>query len=106
MCATAHELNANILFELSDLPTEGWLRSVELLLGGDGQTARVGHGDEVAWMPELHHRIPYLISMGPAYKVFSNPTGGVLRASSRRSGAVLTIRLAMPVAVDALDTAA
>jgi hypothetical protein len=48
LCATVHQLNANLLFELSDLPTEGWLRSVELLLRGDGQTARVGHGDQVA----------------------------------------------------------
>jgi hypothetical protein len=48
VCATVHQLNANLLFEISDLPTEGWLRSVELLLSGDGQTARVGHGDEVA----------------------------------------------------------
>jgi hypothetical protein len=67
-------LNANLLFEISDLPTEGWLRSVELLLSGDGQTARVGHGDEVAQMPELHHCLPYLVSMGPAYKVFFEPT--------------------------------
>ena len=48
VCATVHQLNANLLFEISDLPTEGWLRSVELLLSGDGQTARVGHGDELA----------------------------------------------------------
>jgi hypothetical protein len=47
-CATIPQLNANLLFEISDLPTEGWLRSVELLLCGDGETARVGHGDEVA----------------------------------------------------------
>jgi hypothetical protein len=47
-CATVHQLNANLLFEISDLPTEGWPKSVGLLLGGDGQTVRVGHGDEVA----------------------------------------------------------
>src|SRR5258708_39741137 len=27
-------------------------------------------------MAELHHRIPYLIGMGPAYKVFFKPTRG------------------------------
>jgi hypothetical protein len=32
VCATVHQLNANLLFEISDLPTDGWLRSVELLL--------------------------------------------------------------------------
>jgi hypothetical protein len=44
--------------------------SVELLIGGDGQTARVGHGDEVidAGTPS------YLASMDPAYKVFFEPT--------------------------------
>jgi len=26
----------------------GWLRSVEVLMSSDGQTARVGHGDEGA----------------------------------------------------------
>jgi hypothetical protein len=46
--ATVYQLNADFLFEISDLPTERWLGSVELLLGGNGQTACIGHGDEVA----------------------------------------------------------
>jgi hypothetical protein len=40
------------------------------LLGGNGQTAGVGHGDEVAEVPELHSNLPYPTGMGPAYKVF------------------------------------
>jgi len=71
--AAVHQLNANFLFEIPDLPAERWLRSVQLLLGGNGQTAGVGHGDEVAEMPELHPNLPYLASMGPAYKVFFRP---------------------------------
>jgi hypothetical protein len=62
--ATVHQLNADFLFEIPDLPTERWLRSVELLLGGNSQTACVGDGDEVAEMPKLHHSLPYLVGMG------------------------------------------
>jgi hypothetical protein len=66
MSAAAYQLNANFLFEVSDLPAERWLRSVELLLGGDGQTACIGHRDEVAKMTQFHRRLPYLASMGPS----------------------------------------
>ena len=69
-----HQLNADFLFEIADLPAERWLGSVQLLLGGNGQTAGIGHGDEVAEMPELHSNLPYLASMGPAYKVFFRPS--------------------------------
>jgi hypothetical protein len=43
---------------------------VQLLLGRNSQTACIGDGDEVAEMPKLHHDLPYLAGMGPAYKVF------------------------------------
>src|SRR6266700_4402669 len=46
----------------------------ELLLGGNGQTARISNRDEVAEMPKLHHNLPCLAGMGPAYKVFFRPT--------------------------------
>jgi hypothetical protein len=71
--ATMHQLNADFLFEIPDLPTERWLGSVQFLFGGNGQTAGIGHGDEVAEMPELHTHLPCLASMGPAYKVFFRP---------------------------------
>src|SRR5712671_7929214 len=74
--AASHQLNADFLFEIPDLPAERWLGSVELLLGGNGQAACISHGDEVAEMPELHHNLPCLVSMGPAYKVFFRPTSG------------------------------
>src|SRR3954449_11358562 len=53
------------------------LGGVELLLGGNGQAASVGHGDEVAEMPELHSHLPCLASMGPAYKVFFRRASGL-----------------------------
>src|SRR5258708_31544821 len=43
---------SHFLFEIPDLPAERWLGGVELLLGGDGQTACISHGDEVAQMPD------------------------------------------------------
>jgi hypothetical protein len=71
------QLNADFLFEITDLPAERWLGSVQLLLGGNGQTAGIGHGDEVAEMPQLHCNLPYLTSMGPAYKVFFRPASAL-----------------------------
>jgi hypothetical protein len=76
MSAAMHQLNADFLLELADLPAERWLGGVELLLGGDRQTAGISHGDEVAEMPELHDNLPCFVSMGPAYKVFFKPTSG------------------------------
>src|SRR6266481_3194690 len=73
MSAAMDQRNADFLFEIPNLPAERWLGSVQFLLGGNGQTAGIGHGDEVAEMPELHTNLPYLASMGPAYKVFFRP---------------------------------
>jgi len=76
--AADHQRNADFLFEIADLPAERGLRRVELLFGGNRQTAGIGHRNEVAQMPELHHDLPilvrpYLAGMGPAYKVFFKP---------------------------------
>src|SRR5690349_19640597 len=87
--ATEDQLNADLLFEVPDLPAERWLGSVQLLFGGDGQTAGIGHGDEVAEMPKLHPNLPCLVSMGPAYKVFSRQTSALY---SNCRGACLTGR--------------
>jgi hypothetical protein len=59
---------------------------MELLLGGNGQTACISHRDEVAEMPELHHNPPYLVSMGPAYKVFFRPATGLYSTKAFRTG--------------------
>ena len=74
---TMHQLNADFLFEIADLPAERWLGSVQFLLGGNGQTAGISHSDEVAEMPEFHSNHPCLVSMGPAYKVFFRPASGL-----------------------------
>jgi hypothetical protein len=65
---------------------------VELLLGGNRQTACISHGDEVAEMPELHHNLPCLAGMGPAYKVFFKPTSGLYKQKAMYAGVCLAGR--------------
>ena len=84
-----YQLNADLLFEIPDLPAERRLGSVELLLGCDGQTAGISHGNEVAEMPEFHSNVPCLESMGAAYKVFFRPASYFY---SNASGACLAGR--------------
>jgi len=100
---TVHQLNADFLFEISDLPTERRLGSVQFLFSGNGQTAGISHGDEVAEMPEFHSNHPCLVSMGPAYKVFFRPARGLysktrfMRGLPGRQGAIAAlIRPARP----------
>jgi len=76
--ATNHQLNADFPFEISDLPAERWLGRVELLLGGNSQTSCIGHGGEVAKMPELHPGLPYLAGMGPSRQSLFRPAQNVL----------------------------
>jgi hypothetical protein len=79
---------------------------MELLLGGNGQTACISHRDEVAEMPELHHSLPNLVgpslaspslanpslaspclvSMGPAYKVFFKPASRLYSRKALHTG--------------------
>ena len=68
--AAFDQLNADLFFEIADLPAKRGRGRIQLLLGRNRQTARVSCGDEIAKMPELHHTLPCLRSMGPAYKVF------------------------------------
>jgi hypothetical protein len=45
--ATAHELNADLIFEIADLSAQRRLRRVQLFLGRDCQAARLRDRDEV-----------------------------------------------------------
>jgi hypothetical protein len=49
--AAAHQLNTDLIFEISDLTTEGRLRRVQLFLGRDRQASGLGNRDEVAKVP-------------------------------------------------------
>jgi hypothetical protein len=62
--ATVHQLDPDFLLEIPDLPTRRWLKSVELLVGGNGQTACIVASDiGQAW--------------APACKVYFDPTSGI-----------------------------
>ena len=49
--AAAHELNADLIFEIADLATEGRLRRVEPFLRRQRQAALLGDRDEIAKVP-------------------------------------------------------
>jgi len=49
--AAAHQLNANLVFEISDLATEGRLRRVQPFLSRDRQAAFLGDRYEIAKVP-------------------------------------------------------
>ena len=61
--AADHQLNANLIFEIADLTTEGRLRRVQLFLSRDRQAPGLGNRDEVAKVPQLHGSFPYLQGM-------------------------------------------
>ena len=52
--ATIQELNADLVFEISDLATEGRLGGVKHLLGGERQASGLGNRNEIAKVAELH----------------------------------------------------
>jgi hypothetical protein len=72
-----HQLNADFPLEIADLPAERRLGGIQLALGGNGQAAGIGNGDEVMEMPKLHRNLPCLAGMGPAYKVFFTPASAL-----------------------------
>ena len=49
--AAAHQLNADLVFEIADLATEGRLRRVQPFLGRERQAALLGDRDEIAKVP-------------------------------------------------------
>src|SRR3954454_19707805 len=51
--ASAHQLDANLVFEIADLAAEGRLRRVQPFLSRERQAALLGDRDEIAKVPEL-----------------------------------------------------
>jgi hypothetical protein len=49
--AAAHQLNADLAFEISDLATEGRLRRVQPFLGCERQASLLGDRNEIAKVP-------------------------------------------------------
>src|ERR1700692_982448 len=54
--AAAHQLDANLVFEIADLAAEGRLRRVQPFLSRERQAALLGDGDEITKMSQLHER--------------------------------------------------
>ena len=49
--AAAHQRDADLIFEIADLPTEGRLGRMQPFLRREGQAALLGDRDEIAKMP-------------------------------------------------------
>jgi hypothetical protein len=49
--AAAHKLNADLVFEIADLPVERRLRGVKPFLGRERKAALLGDRDEIAKVP-------------------------------------------------------
>jgi hypothetical protein len=64
--AASHQLDTDLIFEISDLTTEGRLRRVQLFRSRDRQASGLGNRDEVAKVPQLHRSLPYLQGMVPS----------------------------------------
>jgi len=68
--AAAHQLDANLIFEIADLAAEGRLRRVQPFLSRDRQAAFLGDRYEIAKVPKLHSA-PHISQVcRQAYKVF------------------------------------
>ena len=68
--AAAQQLDADLVFEIADLPAERRLRRVQPFLGRERQAAFLGDGDEIAKVPQLHSAFHACEACRPAYKVF------------------------------------
>src|SRR4029077_3198677 len=68
--AAAHQLNADLIFEISDLATRGRLRRRQPLLGGERQASLLCDRDEIAKVPLLHSSFHISKAFPSAYKVF------------------------------------
>src|ERR1700738_4291114 len=68
--AAAHQLDANLVFEIADLAAEGRLRRVQPFLGRKRYAALFGDRDEIAEVPWHHSALHIAKACLPAYKVF------------------------------------
>jgi hypothetical protein len=63
-------LDADLIFEIPDLATEGRLRRVQAFLGRERQAALLGDRDEIAKVPQLHSAFHICKACTSTYKVF------------------------------------
>jgi hypothetical protein len=48
------QLQANLVFQIANLPAKRWLRRVQALLGRDREAARLRDGNEIPQMSKFH----------------------------------------------------
>src|SRR3954467_6590276 len=68
--AAVQELNADLIFEITDLATERRLRRGQPFLRRERQAALLGDRDKIAKVPELHGDLHISKAWRSAYKVF------------------------------------
>src|ERR1700741_4010586 len=83
--AAVQELNADLIFEIADLATEGRLRRVEPFLRRQRQAALLGDRDEIANVPYLHSRFHTFKAYPSTYKVFGADARRPYLPSSERA---------------------
>src|SRR5271166_350998 len=70
MHAAAHQLNADLIFEISDLAAKGRLRCMQPFLSRERQAALLRDRDEIAKVPQLHGVFHIPEACPSAYRVF------------------------------------
>src|SRR5258705_4039678 len=68
--AAAHQLDANLEFEIADLAAQRRLRRVQPFFSREREAALLGDRDEIAKVPQLHSAFHISKACPPAYKVF------------------------------------
>jgi len=68
--ATAHQLDANLVFEIADLAAEEGCAVCSLFSAANRQAAFLGDRYEIAKVPQLHSALHISKACRQAYKVF------------------------------------
>ena len=71
--AALQQWDADLEFEVADLPAQRWLRGMQPPFGGIGQAAFLGNGNEIAQVAQLHGPYPYLIKYGLSIRSLGFP---------------------------------
>ena len=64
------KLGADVVLQIADLATEGWLRRVKEFLGSHGEASCFRNRNEIAKMPEFHSGSHAFQVWESTYKVF------------------------------------
>jgi hypothetical protein len=68
--AARQKLRADLIFEVANLTAQGRLGRMQPTFGSNREAPRLGNGDEIAKMPQLHRLHHACEVCDPTYKVF------------------------------------